>query len=167
MEGEGQTRGSWHTRAVMTGVGLVVGWLLHDLTIVIGSASLGVTSRILVRSIVVALAVTLVGVVLTRVGARIVAAIGVAVVGTALGVTVLRPTIDPAFIGLSKTVLILAVATAFLVRFSKPAGWAVGLPVGFVVAAATTAARRLHWGPVTDRYLLMESVLLAAGMVLL
>ncbi len=143
---------------------LVVGWLLHDLAIVAGSASAGLAGRIVIRSFVFAATFSLVGLVLARAGARAVGLAGALIAATALTVALVRPAIDPAFIGLTKTVLLLVFSSVVLARFGRPSWW-VGLAAGFGLAAAATAARRLHWGPVTGRYLVVEAVLLAAALI--
>ena len=146
------------------GLWLVAGWLLHDLALMASLVSPALVPRMVLPSLLLVVVVTLAAGCLSFRRSFYWMVLGsVAVFG--LTTTFFRPEIDPAFIGLSKSLLVLLLAGGTMTLL--PGRWRLAsLPLGLCLAALMSTARGLWWGTLDARHLIFEALVGGLGLLL-
>ncbi len=154
-------------RGAAVGGSLVGGWVLHDLVVMVTSAQPSLALRLLIGSLLLAVAGAHIGWLLAGTHRLLRYSLLIGVLGIAIAVTVLPGAVNPAHSGLAKSVLLLALAAAALAV--APARWgAAALPVGALLAVTAAVWGHLHWTAIMPGFLVLEATIaVAAGALLL
>jgi hypothetical protein len=150
----------------VVGASLVGGWVSHDLAIVVMSSNPLLALRMIWGSIALVMAAAALGWLLGASHRAVFLGILATVAITAGASTVSPPAINPAFIGLAKSLFLLLAAAAVTVTH-KPTWRLHAFPIGLVLAAVASL-RQLRWRQLTQDGLAAEGLLalLAIGLLM-